>query len=225
MLVNSAVTSRSWSPSASQVGPEQSPPKPANDVLDAEKEKLRMKDVEGWKKLQVKSLDQVVDVKKTTAPLEVPASITDEEKTKVADLLQKAKDGSGGARTGRALREIEKMGFPGLILLINHLREIDYKNPDEAMFGYQVNMTLQSITLGVNTGYVAIEVGEPMDPRKAQWNALTVAQWQAGVKSWWPTREKFDEFVKNRKLKKDAELEGDKVDPDAKPKPDEKKKG
>ena len=59
------------------------------------------------------------------------------------------------------------------------------------------------------TPYVAVEVGEPMDPRKAQFNALTVQEWQRGVKQFWPTKEKFEEYIKNRKAKKDAELEGD----------------
>lgn len=187
----------------------QEPPKPANDGLDAEREKLRMKDVEGWKKLQVKSLDDVLDVKKATQPLPVPASITEAEQKQVAELLQKARDGGGGARTGRALREIEKLGYPALVLLVNQLREIDYKDPDSAMFGMQINMSLTNITLGVNTGYVAIEVGEPMDPRKAHWNARTVQEWLRGVQTQWSTREKFDEYVAKRKARKEAELEGE----------------
>jgi len=199
-------------------------PKPkAVDPIEAEKEKMRLKDVEGWKKLQVKSLDEVLDVKKATQPLELPAEITEEEKAKMAELLQKAKDGEGGAATGRNLRALEKMGWPVLWFLANHLREVNYKDPTEAMFAYQLNMTMQNITLGVNTGYVAVDVGEPMDPRKAQWNAMTVAQWQGGIKAQWPTREKFAEFIKNRKAKRDAELEGDKgLEGDKK---DDKKKG
>ena len=216
---------------AKQDPAKQDPAKPKDELLDAEREKLRMKDVEAWKKLQVKSLDDVIDVKKTTQPIEVPASITEEEQTKVKELLQKAKDAGGGARTGRALREIEKMGYPGLVLLVNELREIDYKDTDSSMFGMQLNQTLTNITLGVNTGYVAIEIGVPMDPRKAQWNARTVQQWLQGVASQWPTREKFDEYIRARKAKKDAELEGetgdgkDKEKPKDKPKGDEKKGG
>ncbi len=205
----------------------QDPKPPANDILDAEREKLRMKDVEGWKKIQVKSLDQVLDVQKATAAVELPVSVTDAEKTKLTELMAKAKDSGGGAKTGRALREMEKMGYPALLFLINHLREIDYKDPDSSMFGMQINNSLTAITMGVNTGYVAIEVGEPMDPRKAQWNAQTVQQWLSGVnneKALWSTREKFDEYIAKRKAKKDAELEGDPKDAGAKPK-DEKKKG
>ena len=180
------------------------PQKPVDPV--AEREALRMKDVEAWKKLQVKSLDQVLDVKQATKPLELPASVTPEELATMNDLLQKARDGGGGARTGRALREFEKMGHPALCFLVNQLREVNYKDPTDAMFGMQLNMTLQNITLGVNTGYVAIDPGEPMDPRKAQWNAMTVAEWQKAVTTFWPTKEKFEQFVRERKAKRDAEL-------------------
>lgn len=197
-------------------------PKPKVDPIDAEKEKLRLKDVEGWKKLQVKSLDEVLDVKKATQVLEYPAEITEEEKTKMADLMQRARDGAGGVRTGRNLRELEKMGWPALFFIANQLREINYKDPEDAMFGMQLNATMQNITLGVNTGYVAVEVGEPMDPRKAQWNAMTVSQWQLGIKAQWPTREKFAEFIKNRKARRDAELEGKDALEDDKKKGDKK---
>jgi hypothetical protein len=206
-------------------------PKPApttNEQLDAEREKLRLKDVEGWKKLQIKSLDQVVDIKKITQPIEMPP-MTDQEKTRIAELLQQAKDGGGAAKTGRALHALEKMGYPALVAIVNQLREIDYKDTDQAMFGMQLNASLQTMTLGINTGYVAIEPGEAMDPRKAQFNAMTVPEWQRGVKQFWPNKEKFDEYIKNRKAKKDAELEGDKPDDKGKsggdPKKGDDKKG
>jgi hypothetical protein len=182
--------------------------KPAADPRDVEREKLVLKDLEAWQKLQVKSMDQVIDVKKTTQPLEYPATVTDDDKKKMADLFQKAKDGGGGARTGRAFGELAKMGHPALFFLVNQLRDINYKNADDSMFGYQINMTLQEITMGINTGYVPVTVDEQIDPRKAQWNATTVDKWIQGVKIQWPTKEKFDEYIKNRKAKKDAELEG-----------------
>ncbi len=197
--------------------------KAADEMLDAEREKLRMKDVEAWKKLQIKSLDDVLDVKKATTALEFPASITEDEKTKLNDLWTRAKDAGGGARTGRALREMEKMGYPAVLFLINQLREIDYKSTDDAFWGLQLNMTLKNLTMGINTGYVAVEMGDAMDPRKAQWNAMTVQQWINQIKTHWPTREKFDEFITKRKLKKDAELEQEGVG-EKEEKKDEKKK-
>ena len=188
-------------------------PAKLDPVLEAEKERLRMKDVEAWKKQQIKSLDQVMDVKKTTLPVEVPATITDAEKAKIDELFAKAKDGGGGARTKRAFREMAKVGggYPALVMLINHLREIDYKDPDSATFGMEINTTLSEITGGVNTGYVAIPIGEPMDPRMAQWNARTVEQWLNSIRGEgpWTTREKFDAYVAKRKAKKEAELEAE----------------
>ena len=218
--------------------PKAQDPKPApapgklDPLLEAEKEKLRMKDVEAWKKLQVKSLDQVMDPKKTTQPVEVPASITEEEKTKVNDLLKTAQDAGGGARRGRSMRAMAKVGggYPALVLMINHLREIDYRDPDSATFGMEINTLLSDITGGVNTGYVAIPVGEPMDPRMAQWNAMTVQQWLNSIRGEgpWTTREKFDAYVAKRKAKKEAELEqesggggGEKKDPKKDPKKEE----
>src|SRR5262245_46779517 len=156
-------------------------PAPTKEQLDKEREALRMKDVEAWKKMQVKSRDDVMDVKKQTQPLELPASITDADKTKMAELLQKAKEAGGGAATGRALKQLEKMGHPAIFFLVNALREVDYKNVDESMFAMQINQTLTNITMGVNTGFVPPDLGEPMDPRKAQWNARTVREWQKDV--------------------------------------------
>src|SRR5262245_34085474 len=92
----------------------QDPPKPNTPVdYQAEREKMRVTGTEAWKKEPVKTMAEVVDVKKTTEPLTVPDSITAEEKTKLTELLKKAKEGSG-ARSDRALREAEKMGFPAL---------------------------------------------------------------------------------------------------------------
>jgi hypothetical protein len=180
---------------------------PTKEQLDKEREALRMKDVEAWKKMQVKSLDDVMDVKKQTQPLELPTTISDADKTKMTELLQKAKESGGGAATGRALKQLEKMGHPALFFLVNALREVDYKSVDESMFAMQINQTLTNMTMGVNTGFVPPDLGEPMDPRKAQWNAQTVKEWQKGVLNFWPTKEKFDEYIKNRRAKKDAELQ------------------
>ncbi|HZN38360.1 MAG TPA: hypothetical protein VFD82_06130 [Planctomycetota bacterium] len=186
----------------------QDPPKPKTPVdLQAEREKLRETDVLAWKKLPVKSMAEVVDPKKESEPLEIPDSVTAEEKAKMEELMKKAKDGAG-AKADRALREFEKMGYPALLFIINQLREIDYKNTDAALWGMRLNTTLMNITMGVHTGYVAVDLGEEMDPRKAQWNAKTVREWVNAVKKEWPTREKFDEFITKRKAKKEAELEG-----------------
>ena len=197
--------------------PTQDPPKPKSPIdLDAEREKLREKDVQGWKKLKVASMAEVIDPKKETEPIEMPESVTAEERAAMADLLEKAKAGGGGAKTGRALKKLEQMGYPAMIFIINLLREIDYKNSDAALWGMQLNTTLQNITMGVHTGYAAVDIGEEMDPRKAQWNARTVREWVQAVKVQWPTREKFDDYIAKRKAKKEAELEGGgekKVDP------------
>lgn len=176
-------------------------------LLEAEREKLRAKDVVEWKSLKVKSLDEVLDPKKATSPIEVQG-ITEDETKKMADLWQKAKDGGGGARTGRALRDFEKMGWPALVYIVNQLRDINYKDTDDSMWASQLNTTLSNITMGVNAGFVPPTLGEPMDPRMAQYNAKTVQVWIDAVKLQWPTREKFVDFIQHRKERKEAELEG-----------------
>jgi hypothetical protein len=192
--------------------PAPAPVKPLDktkDPLAEEKEKLILSQLDGWKTVKIKSLDEVVDPKKTTTPLEYPATVTDEQKAKMGELLQKAKDGQGGASTNRALKELRKMGLPALFFLANQLREINYKDADDSMWAFQLNQSMQEILMGVNVGYAAVEIGESIDPRKAQWNSMTVKNWHDAIKSRWDTQEKFDTFIKNRKAKKDADLEGE----------------
>lgn len=188
--------------------------KSPKDALAEEREKLVLKDLDAWQKQNVKSLDQVPDVTKTTKALVYPAEITAEDQKKMADLLAEAKDGGGGARTGRALRKIEAMGFAGLYFLINTLREINYKDYDSLVWANQLNMSLTAITLGVNVGFVPVESGPELgklDPRIAKWNADSVQQWLNGAQTQWPSKAKFDEYITKRKAKKDAEVEeGDK---------------
>lgn len=188
--------------------------KTPKDALAEEREKLVLKDLDAWQKQTVKSLDQVPDVTKTTKALVYPAEITAEDQKKMADLLTEAKDGGGGARTGRALRKIEAMGFGGLYFLINTLREINYKDYDSLVWANQLNMSLTAITLGVNVGFVPVESGPELgklDPRIAKWNADSVQQWLNGAQAQWPSKAKFDEYITKRKAKKDAEVEeGDK---------------
>src|SRR5262245_4185743 len=93
----------------------QDPPKPKTDAeLKAEREKMRETGTQAWKKFQVKSMAEVVDPKKECDALEIPDSVTAEEKTKMEELMKKAKGGSG-ARADRALRELGTMGYPAKI--------------------------------------------------------------------------------------------------------------
>src|SRR5262245_15976448 len=186
----------------------QDPPKQKSEAdLRAEREKMRETGTEAWKKFKVGSMAEVIDPKKESEPLEIPDTVTAEEKTKLEELMKKERDGSG-ARADRARREMEKLGYAAMLIIINQLREIDYKNTDAALWGMRLNTTLQNITMGVHTGYAAVDLGEEMDPRKAQWNSKTVSQWVQAIKVQWPTREKFDDYIAKRKAKKEAELEG-----------------
>jgi hypothetical protein len=185
--------------------PKKEAKKPDDDILKAEREKMMLRDLEAWKKLQVKSLDEVIDVKKTTKAVAYPETVTDADKAKLTELFTKAKEAGGGVRTTRNLREMKKLGHSALLFLINQLREIDYKNADEMMFAWEINQTLRDLTLGANAGYVPINPGEEVDPRKSQWNAMTVKAWLDSAEKWWPTKEKYEEALKKKKAQREAE--------------------
>jgi hypothetical protein len=184
-----------------------------SDAIADERTRLQQKEFDAWMKLGTKSLADVLDPKKVTQPLDFPPEVSDDDKKKLASLYQEAKDGGGGARSVKLLKEIGKMGVGGLYHLINQLREIDYKNYDDVVWAEQINMQLLELTMGVNTGFVPVEAGpdpNKLDPRIAQWDALTVEKWIGGAKTQWPSKAKWDEFIANKKAKKDKELdEGD----------------
>src|SRR5262249_14341911 len=137
-----------------------------SDAMTDERTRLQQKELDAWMKLGTKTLAEVLDPKKVTQALEYPPEVTEDDKKKLASLYQDAKDGGGGARTGRALKEIGKMGVGGLYYLINQLREIDYKNYDDVVWAGQINLALLELTLGVNTGFVPVEAGP--DPTKLE---------------------------------------------------------
>ena len=94
--------------------------------------------------------------------------------------------------------------------MINQLREIDYRNYDEVVWAGHLNLALLDLTMGVSTGFVPVEAGpDPtrLDPRIAQWDAMTVEKWVDAVKQEWPTKAKWDAYIADRKAKKDKELE------------------
>jgi hypothetical protein len=162
----------------------------------------------------VHTLGQVTDVKATTRPLAYPPEVDAGQLHELDQLFAQARAGGGGARTGRALRAMGKMGVGGLYYLINQLREIDYRNYDEVVWAGQLNLSMLDLTLGVNTGFVPVEAGDDptkLDPRIAQWDAMTVEKWMGCAKNQWSSKAKWDEYIADRKARKDKELEeGDK---------------
>ena len=161
---------------------------------------------DAWQRLRTRSLAEVPDVSST--PLVLPAEITAAELATMAALYGEAQGGGGGARTGRALRKIDAMGFAGVWFLIDRLRAIDYRDHEGLQWAQIPNLCLTDITCGVHAGFVPVADGpEPgkVDPRLARWDAETVAVWCRGAELLWPTKARFDEFVRQRKAECDAE--------------------
>ena len=73
----------------------------------------------------------------------------------------------GGAKAPHAKVELEEMGHKAIAGIVNRLREINYLDSWESMYAWELNKILEAMTIGMNVGFVAIEIGEDIDPRKA----------------------------------------------------------
>lgn len=151
---------------------------------------------DNWMNSKVTSMDQVFDPKKETDEVVWAAYISDADKTEIMALLDIIRD--GGVKSAGAKTKLEKMGHKATYGIISRLREIDYKDSFDAMYGWELNKVLETITGGMNVGYAPVLVGEDMDPRKADWNARTAKAWLALPKQF-ETEEAFEEMVKKRR--------------------------
>jgi len=173
-------------------------PKPApapSQPPAASKPESRPEPVERWTTMKIASMDMVFDPKANTKPLDYPSYVTDEDKAKMAELLQQFRD--GGAKGGRAKDALAKMGHMAMFAIVNHLRELDYKNTADEMRGFELNKVLEKMLMA-NMGYATVDLDEQIDPRKAEFNAQTVVAWIRNVQQKWPTKEKYDEFIATR---------------------------
>ena len=151
---------------------------------------------DNWMNSKATSMDQVFDPKKETDEVVWAAYISDADKTEIMAQLDIIRD--GGVKSAGAKTKLEKMGHKATFGIISRLREIDYKDSFDAMYGWELNKVLETITGGMNVGYAPVLVGEDMDPRKADWNARTAKAWLALPKQF-ETEEAFDEMVKKRR--------------------------
>ncbi len=148
-----------------------------------------------WKKSKVTSMDMVFDPKTSTEPLAWPAGISEADQQKVVELLDTVRQ--GGRQGPGAKTELEKMGFTALAGIINRLREVDYKDSFESMYAWELNKLLDTMTVGINMGFVPVEIGEDVDPRKADWNAKTAKGWQR-LLTLYPDAEAFQKMRTTR---------------------------
>ena len=151
---------------------------------------------DNWMNSKATSMDQVFDPKKETEDVVWAAYISDADKAEIMGQLDIIRD--GGVKSAGAKTKLEKMGHKATFGIISRLREIDYKDSFDAMYGWELNKVLETITGGMNVGYAPVLVGEDMDPRKADWNARTAKAWLDLPKKF-DTEEAFDEMVKKRR--------------------------
>lgn len=112
-----------------------------------------------------------------------PESIDAAKKAEIMDMVSDL-DVDGGIRSIRAKAKLVKAGYSGLFGIIDTLSKLDYRQPGDAAFGFELNKALEDITGGLNARYAAVQADEEMDPAKALWNTKTVGAWMKLAATW-----------------------------------------
>ena len=128
-----------------------------------------------------------------------PESIDDAKKAEVKGIAEDL-DVNGGIRHIRAKRKIVDAGYVGLFAILERLHSLDYRNADDAAFGFELNKMIEEITGGLNAAYAAIQAGEDVHPAKAQWNTKNVKAWMTAFAKW-PDEAAFKKNKKERAKK------------------------
>ncbi|MGB3966126.1 MAG: hypothetical protein WBO45_05305, partial [Planctomycetota bacterium] len=120
------------------------------------------------------SLDQVSDPK-TFGEVKWPDGV---DAAKKAELIALAADVVSGGRPGIVAKpKLIKEGFLAMFGIVERLRLLDYKSPDDSMIAFELNKMIEEISAGMNARFEPCEASEEIPPAKAQWNALTVKAW------------------------------------------------
>lgn len=147
-----------------------------------------------WERLKTKSLDEVFDPK-TLGDVTWPSDIPDALKTEIAGLVADVQNGGRAGITAKP--KLEKIGYAAIFGIVDQLRKLDYKSSSDQVTAWEYNKVLDTICLGINAGFVAVNDGEELDPRKADWNAQTNRAW-GQMLSKWPSEQAFEEWRKTR---------------------------
>ena len=162
----------------------EAPAQPADDGTPKEK----------WERNTTKSIDEVFDVK-SLGELPWTAEADDAKREEVRALVATVVDGGKPARAAKT--ELEKMGYFAAFGIVERLRQLDYKSSSEQMTAWEFNKVLETIFAGLNAGFVAVEDGVDLDPRKADHNARTAEAWSRFLGKY-PTKAEFDAWRKER---------------------------
>ena len=125
-------------------------------------------------------------------PESIDAKVKAELQGKAEDL-----DVNGGIRHIRAKNALAEAGYPALFAILERLHGLDYRNAEDAAFGFELNKVIEDITGGLNARYSAVQAGEEVHPAKAQWNTKTVNAWMVTFAKW-PDEAAFTKAKKER---------------------------
>jgi hypothetical protein len=104
-----------------------------------------------------------------------PAECEQAQKDEIVSLID---DICNGGKPGVAAKpKLEKIGYYAIFGLVDRLRKLDYTSGDDQMTAWELNKSIEAIAAGMNAGFVAVEVGGDLDPRKADHNARTNIAW------------------------------------------------
>jgi hypothetical protein len=138
--------------------------------------------------------------------LEHEEGTSDERKKELDELVETVVSG-GGPAANKAKVKLKEAGRPGMVAIINRLRELDYFDKDQTVTAFHLNKVLEEFTGGMNALFKLPE-GD-IDPQRADYNGHTVEVWQKLMEKY-PTSEKFNEWANANKAKKASRDEGDK---------------
>lgn len=149
---------------------------------------------------------------RTLEPLAYPADLDDALRQEIESLCA---DVRHGGRSGiKAKARLEEIGHPAIVGVVNAYSKIDFKDPDQAMYAFELNKLLtNAFGAGViSTNFKQTQMGDPIPLETADWNAQTVKAWRR----FWEMnsdKDKWENLVKARKEGKkpsDTEKDGDK---------------
>ncbi len=127
-----------------------------------------------------------------------PAECEQAKKEEIVSLIE---DVCGGGKPGIAAKpKLEKIGYFAIFGLVDRLRKLDYSSGDDQMTAWELNKLVEAIASGMNAGFVAVEAGGDLDPRKADHNARTNIAWER-LLSKFESKADFDTWRKERQNK------------------------
>ena len=127
-----------------------------------------------------------------------PAECEQAQKDEIVSLIE---DVCGGGKPGIAAKpKLEKIGYYAIFGLVDRLRKLDYSSGDDQMTAWELNKLIETIASGMNAGFVAVEAGGDLDPRKADHNARTNVAWDRLLTKF-QSKADFDTWRKERQSK------------------------